>query len=193
MRRALPTVFSLCAAFAAVVVGEASAEAGELQLDGGFQAVASTWRGDYGGGTTLRFGYRFYRIAAIDAVIWESLMGIDTRLTTGLTLGVTGAIPLEGVRPTLRAFVIHQHEEPLVSAADAPFGTLFGIGAGIRHRAGGGGTLGLEIPFVKREDVEGVIRPGATFIVFGDDEIGPQADFLLGFTVGLNYSIEKMP
>lgn len=192
MRRALSSIVGLAAAIAALAA-DAPAHAGELQLDGGFQAKASTWREDYGAGTTLRFGYRFYRIAAIDAVIWESLMGIDTRLDTGLTLGVTGAIPLEGVRPTLRAFVIHQHEESLVSAENAPAGTLFGIGAGIRHRAGGGGTLGLEIPFVKRDDIEGVIRPTATFIVFGEDEIGPQANFLLGFTVGLNYTIEKMP
>ncbi len=106
---------------------------------------------------------------------------------------MTGAIPFETVRPTLRAFAIHQHEEPLISAAEAPAGTLFGIGAGIRHRAGGGGTLGLEIPFAKKGDLEGVIRPTTTFVVLSEGDIGPQAYFTLGVSLGLNYALEKLP
>jgi hypothetical protein len=177
----------------AIVAARSTASAGEIQFDGGVMATASTWREDYGGGTQLRLGYRFARVVAVDAVIWEQLMGIDVRLATGLTLGLTATLPFEKVRPTLRAFAIHQHEEPLIALAEAPVGALFGIGQGIRHRAGGGFAPGVEIPFVKRGEVEGVVRPAATIVLLSEDEIGPQAYFMVGLTVGLNYSLEKLP
>ena len=87
---------------------------------------------------------------------------VDERLNTGLTLGVAGFIPWQRVRPFLRAFFIHQHEEGLVAVEEEPLGVLVGIGAGIRHRAGLGGTLGLEIPFKKSDHVEYLAFAGGT-------------------------------
>lgn len=179
------------AALAAVI--PATAHAGELQVDVGARLSATTWRGDFGGGGKLQLGYRFARIVAVDLGVSEELMGVDTRLTTGLTLGVTGVIPRDGVRPWIRAFFIHQHEEALVSVAEAPLGVLFGIGDGIRHRAGGGGTLGLEIPVVARGALELVVLPAATIIAFSEDDLGPGASFSLGGGVGINYGVPGLP
>ena len=39
---------------------------------------------------------------------------------------------------------MHQHEESLPSAAQNPWGTLLGIGTGIRHRAGVVGSIGCD-------------------------------------------------
>ena len=179
----------VCASFGL----EPQAYAGEIQLDLAATARASTWRADFGGGGALRLGYRFARIVAIDFQGWEELWTVDRRLNTGLTGGVSGFIPLERVRPSMRLYFIHQHEEGLVSAEDHPFGTIFGIGAGIRHRAGGGGSLGLEIVFAKKAHVEYVAVADGSVTWFPDDTLGPGAYFGISGGVGLNYSLPGLP
>lgn len=124
----------------------ASARSTEIQLGAGPSAYASTWRGDYGAGGTLKLGMRFAKVIGFDFQGWESLASVDTRLNTGLSLGVKATLPLRVVRPFARAFVIHQHEEGLVSAQANPVGVLAGVGAGIRHRAGAGFSAGVEVP-----------------------------------------------
>ena len=183
-------------AFAAALVATvapAPAAAGELQLDGRAHLKASTWRGDYAGGGQIRFGYRFVKIIAVDLAIWEELASVATPLNTGLTAGVTAAIPLDGVRPTLRVYAIHQHEEPLISVAEAPLGVVFGLGDGIRHRAGGGAALGLEIPFHKRGDLELVALPTLSATLFSEDALGPRAYFGVAGGIGFNYGVAGLP
>src|SRR5207244_3677511 len=136
--------------FAVLFLLSAPARAGEIQIDAGTALLGTSWQGDFTGGGFLRLGYRFKRIISLDIVTWEQLGVVDQRLDTGLTIGVTGFIPLKRVRPSLRIFAIHQHEEGTVSVAQTPGGVLFGIGSGNRHRAGGGLTLGAEIPFYKK-------------------------------------------
>jgi hypothetical protein len=186
---------SLLAA-AVVSAGLASsgdASAGEFQLDIAGSFGASTWRSDYMAGGQLRLGYRFAKVFAIDAVGWEEFASVDKRMNTGLTFGVTGFLPFERIRPSLRLYFIHQHEEGLVSVEESPFGTALGIGAGIRHRAGVGTTLGLEIPFKRTKEVEYVALAGASGTWFPDDTLGPGGYFGLAGGVGLNYSIPGMP
>lgn len=176
-----------------LLTASGSAEAGEFQLDAALNVKASTWRGDFGAGPQLRFGYRFGEIFAIDAAVWEEILGVDARLNTGLTLGVSGFLRFDSFRSSLRLFFIHQHEEALVSVADNPFGALFGIGSGIRHRAGGGGALGLEIPFDKGESFELVFVSNFNFTVFAEDVLGPRAYFGITGGVGFNYSLPGLP
>ena len=115
-------------------------------------------------------------------------------VNTHLTLGVTGTIPKPGWRPTLRLYFIHQHEEGLVSVYDHPFGTVAGIGAGIRHRAGLGARLGLEIPFSKKKHVEWVALTGLDFTwLLTDKALGPALYVGAMGGVGLNYSLEELP
>jgi hypothetical protein len=170
------------------------AHAGEIQIDAGTALLASSWQGDFAGGGMLRLGYRFKRVISIDFVGWEQLAVVNDRMDTGLTFGVTGFIPLRRVRPSLRLFAIHQHEEGVVSVAQTPAGFLFGIGSGIRHRAGGGLTLGAEIPFHKSKngDFEWVILADLEGIWF-PDPLGPTFYWGGNLGVGFNYQLAKLP
>jgi hypothetical protein len=125
--------------------------------------------------------------------VWEEPASVDRRLNTGLSLGVTVAIPREGVRPTLRAYFIHQHEEGFVSIADHPLGTVAGIGAGIRHRAGIGARLGVEIPLAKKKHVEWFALAGLDLTWFPDATLGPSAYVGAMGGIGLDYSLEDAP
>jgi len=186
--------FVSASAFVVTLAFAFSTRAGEIQLDVGAAVRKSTWRGDWTGGTQLGGGYRFARLIAIDFVVWEELATVDKRLNTGLTVGVTAALPLEKFRPTLRVYFIHQHEEGLVSVYENPFGTVAGIGAGIRHRAGVGARLGLEIPFSKKgKHVEWVALTGIDATWFPDNSLG--ASLFVGAMggLGLNYSLEELP
>lgn len=192
MRVALPTrsVLSrslLFAVFASVAFASTARADVELGVAAGGSTFASAWRGDYGGGGTLRVGVRFERFVAIDFQTWESYATVNRRLDTGLSLGVTGYLPLRVAHPYARLFAIHQHEEGLVSVANAPAGTLFGIGAGIRHRAGGGLSLGAEAPLQESRDkrLTWLAIADLTAIYFPDDTLGPVAYF--GVTVGVGF------
>lgn len=176
-----------------VVLLPASAGAGELQADLGFAGRGSTWRGDGGGGPHLGAGYRFAQVFAIDLQIWEELFAVDKRVNTGITFGLTGTLPLPSVRPSLRVYGIHQHEEGLVSIEDHPFGTVFGIGTGIRHRAGGGVRLGLEIPFSKGKSVEWVALAGLEGTWLVPKALGPAAYYGATAGIGINYRVEGLP
>jgi|GEM_PF-1028191 len=177
-----------------LVASAPPAFAGEIQVDAGTTILGSSWQGDFAGGGLLRLGYRFKRVVSIDFVGWEQLAAVNDRLDTGLTFGVTGFIPLRVVRPYLRAFAIHQHEEGVVSVAQNPGGFLFGIGSGIRHRAGGGLTLGAEIPIRKSRsgDLEWVVIAELEGIGF-PDPLGPSFYWGGNFGIGFNYTLAKLP
>ena len=167
------------------------ARAGDVEMfaSAGATTFASTWRGDYAAGGTLRAGARFSHVFAADFQIWETYATVNERLDTGLSLGIAAYLPREGARPFARLFAIHQHEEGLVSVTNAPAGFLFGIGAGIRHRAGGGLSLGAEIPFRDANNgrLKWVIVTNATGIWFPDATLGPSAYFGLDIGVGLDF------
>lgn len=192
MKRKPTLLFCLVVGSAGLMWSE-GAKAGEFQLDAALNLKASTWRGDFGAGPQLRLGYRFAEVFAIDTAIWEEIHGVDTRLNTGLTFGVTGFLDLGPLRSSLRLFFIHQHEESLVSVAENPFGAIFGIGAGIRHRAGAGGALGIEIPFDKGEDFELVFVSNFSLTLFPDAALGPSAYFGIAGGVGFNYALPGLP
>lgn len=158
----------------------------ELQLGAGPSAFVSTWRGDYGGGVTARLGWRLGGVFGVDFQGWEGIASVDTRLDTGLSLGLRGSLPLRGASPFARLFVVHQHEEGLVSAQSDPLGVVAGIGAGIRHRAGAGGSLGVEVP-LRREGT----RTKFTLFSQGNamhlgNRLGPDWYFGLDIGVGLD-------
>jgi hypothetical protein len=163
----------------------------ELGAALGTSTFASTWRGDFGTGGALRAEARFGHVVAGDFQVAESYASVNKRLDTGLSIGVTGYIPLRTVQPYARLFAIHQHEEGLVSVANTPGGTLFGIGAGIRHRAGGGLTLGAEIPFRRTAEkrVTWAFLASATGIWFPDTTLGPGGYVGLDFGVALDFLI----
>ncbi len=150
-------------------------------------AYASTWRGDYGGGAALQLGARWSHTIGVDALVWESLATVNERMNTGLTLGLNATIPRDGIRPYARLFAIHQHEEGLVSVAYQPFGAVFGVGAGIRHRYGGGLSAGIETPIGPQDDrTHWSLRTLATG-VYMPGPLGPEGYFMLSAILSVDW------
>lgn len=184
MKRAL---FAL-AFLAASALGIERAHAGDLQLALGVGGQASSWRGDGSGFTSLKLGYRFADLVAPYFLLRVGYASVDQRMLTLLSLGGQIWGRIGPVRPYLRFGLVHQHEETMASVANAPFGTLFGVGDGIRHRAGLDGALGVDIPFARKKSwqfhamIEGILSG------FPDDR-GP--GIYGGGTAGLgvNYSL----
>ena len=65
---------------------------------------------------------------------------IDDRVLTYLSLGSTLYGHIGIARPYVRLALVHQHEEPTSAYRDDPFGAMFGVGDGIRHRGGFGSS-----------------------------------------------------
>lgn len=149
----------------------------------------SAWRGDGGGGFQGALGARWLGWLGAEVLVWEQLFAVDGRANTGLTLGLSATLPRDGVRPGVRLFAVHQHEEGLVSVADHPWGTLFGIGAGIRHRAGGGVDLRAEVPWLHTRWGELVGRAGLMGVYFPDSSLGPSWYIGLSADIGLHISV----
>jgi hypothetical protein len=180
--------FLSCSLAVCVIAPNARADV-EMGVAAGSAVYASSWRGDYGAGATLRAGVRFAHVFAVDFQAWESYATVNERLNTGLSLGVTGYLPLRLVHPYARLFAMHQHEEGLVSVENTPAGTLFGIGAGIRHRAAGGLSLGAEVPFATTNEkrMAWLFFADVTATYFPDDTLGPHTYVGLNLGFGLDY------
>jgi hypothetical protein len=183
----------------ACVLLTSNVRAGEIQLGVGYSVRKSTWRGDWAAGGQGGIGYRFARTVAIDFLGWVEPATVDRRLNTGVTVGVTGTLPFETIRPSLRLYFVHQHEEGIVSVKEQPFGALLGVGAGIRHRAGFGARLGVEIPLSKRaaqtpkKRVEWFALAAIDTNYFPDAALGPRAYFGATGGLGFNYDMPELP
>lgn len=189
----VPVRFLVAAVLVAIAL-PATARAGEIQADLGYSVRKSTWRGDVSAGAQLGLGYRFARVLAVDFVGWNELATVDKRFLTGLSFGLTGSIPRKGARPNLRLYFIHQHEEGWVSVAEHPFGALAGIGPGIRHRAGVGARLGVEIPISeKKKHLEWFVQPAIDTTWFPDASLGPAVYVAATIGLGFNYTLEELP
>lgn len=121
-------------------------ESTALSVAIGARAELSSWRGDWGAGEALRLGLRFGPRWGADVQVAETYFAVDQRINSGLSLGAVAYWPATGFTPYARAFGIHQHEQPWVSVLQNPVGVVAGVGAGIRHRAGAGLSLGAEFP-----------------------------------------------
>jgi hypothetical protein len=178
-----------CAALFAT--NDARATDVQLVAAAGATTYASTWRGDFGVGSALRLGVRLGHVIQPDIQTGESYATVNRRINTALTLGVTGFLPIAPITPYGRLFVLHQHEEGLVSVENTPFGFVLGIGSGIRHRAGGGLTIGVDFPLKtlsKRANTTFFVEGTTTY--FPDNTLGPSAYFGLSAGVSLDYLLQ---
>ncbi len=187
-RRALARGLGVLSLLALVAV-PAVASAGEVQLAGGPGAYASSWRGDATFGQALKVGYRFADFIAIDSLGRLGYGTVDQRVITYLSVGGTiyGRIGL--ARPYLRLAAVHQHEEPSPGVRADPYGTVFGVGDGIRHRAGFGSSIGVDYPIQKTKSGIEVTIGADTSGVWFPDPRGPKiyagGALWLGVNLGL--------
>ncbi|MBX3204162.1 MAG: hypothetical protein KF764_03785 [Labilithrix sp.] len=162
----------------------------EVQVASGPDVQGSSWRGDAAIAQSLKLGVRFKEVIAIDALTRLGYATVDQRVLTYLSLGVSVYGKLAGgrLRPFGRLSLVHQHEEPMSAYRHDPFGAIFGVGDGIRHRGGFGGSLGTD--FV-------IARGAATAFLLGvdvnstwfPDPRGPAVYFGGGLWAGLDYSL----
>ncbi len=162
--------------------------AGEIQVAGGPGAYGSSWRGDGSVGPALRLGYRIKDIVAIDTVGRLSYGTVDERLITYLSLGGTLYGRLGRVRPYVRLAFVHQHEEPMPGVRDDPFGVVFGVGDGIRHRAGFGSSVGLDVPIAATKSAQVVVGVDVSSVWFPDPR-GPALYVGGALWLGLNFGL----
>jgi len=167
-RCVLARVMAAFFALGAVVAAPHPASAGEVQVASGPGVYGSTWRGDSSFGQALRVGYRFGDLVAIDTLGRLGYGSVDDRVITYLSLGGTLYGRIWKMRPYVRLAFVHQHEEPLPGVRDDPFGTVFGVGDGIRHRGGFGSSLGLDLPIVKQNQTEVVVGIDTSGVWFPD-------------------------
>jgi hypothetical protein len=184
VRALLPFFVLVFAALAA----PGTASAGEIQVAAGPGVYGSSWRGDSSFGQALRVGYRFGDVFAIDTLGRLGYGTVDERVITYLSLGGTLYGRIWKLRPYVRAAFVHQHEEPMPGVREDPFGAAFGVGDGIRHRAGFGSSLGLDLPIQKSKNLELVVGVDASGVWFPDPR-GPTLYAGGALWLGLNFGI----
>lgn len=167
------------------------AEAVELQAATGPNVQGSSWRGDAIVGSALKLGVRFREFFAIDALTRLGYATVDQRMVTYLSLGATAYLRLwDGkIRPFARLALVHQHEEPLSAVREDAFGALFGVGDGIRHRGGFGGSLGSDFMIAKSGKFTEFLVGADLNTSYFPDPRGPQLYFGGGLWAGLVYSL----
>ena len=178
--------------FASVVLGavaaSTAASAGEIQLASGPGVYGSSWRGDSSFGQALRVGYRFGDIFAIDTLGRLGYGSVDDRVLTYLSLGGTLYGRIGKVRPYVRLAFVHQHEESTSAVSSDPFGAMFGVGDGIRHRGGFGSSLGFDLPLYKVKKTELVVGLDTSGVFFPDPR-GPKIYAGGALWLGFNFGI----
>ena len=147
MRRTTLRTGAAIALAAAVCAHAPSAGAGEIQFAAAAGGEGSSWRSDGGGFVSIKLGYRFVDIVAPYFLGRIGYANTNERVLELIQLGVQLWARIGITRPYLRLGLVHQHEEPWVSVTADPWGTLAGVGDGIRHRGGFEGALGVDIPF----------------------------------------------
>jgi hypothetical protein len=182
------TRVALFLCLAGVLAMPTRAAAGEIQVATGPGAYASSWRTDATFGQALKVGYRFADLVAVDALGRLGYGTVDQRAITYLSVGGTLYGRLGPLRPYVRLAVVHQHEEPSPGVRADPYGTVFGVGDGIRHRAGFGSSLGVEYVVQKMKHLDLFVGLDTSGVWFPDPR-GPKIYAGGALWLGLNFGL----
>lgn len=173
-----------------LLLAAAPARGAELQVAVGAQGEDTTWRDDAAAYSSLQVGLRFKDLVSVDLLGRLGYGTVDERVLSYFCVGGELWGRLGPTRPRLRLGIVHQHEEPRMAIMDDPFGALFGVGDGIRHRAGAQVGAGIDIPIgrLARRPLFLGIDLGATW--FPDDR-GPGWYVGGGLSLRINWSAKK--
>lgn len=182
----LASIFtSVAAAAIALAAAPSSASATELQVAVAAGGETSTWRSDAAAFGSLKLGVRFADLVGIYALGRLGYANVDERMLTLVELGGQLWGRLGPTRPFVRLALTHQHEETLASVKAEPGGAIFGVGDGIRHRAGGELGVGLDYVFKQTKSIGWFASGEGVFSLFPDPR-GPV--FYGGANVGLGFN-----
>ena len=137
---------------------------GELHVAFGFTGGASEWSGDPVGYAALQLGFRLFRFVTPYVGVALGYGRIDQRLLTRLSIGVDLGWTFGRFRPHAFVAWVHQHEESLAAVAQEPAGAVFGIGLGIRHRAGVHAGVGFDVVMLRRANYDLALGPDVSFM-----------------------------
>lgn len=177
-----------CAALALLALRTAPAAAGEATLDLGAAGGLSTWEGDAAGTTMLRAGYRIEPWIGLHGEGRLGYAGVDERVLVLVGLGAQLWGTFGDAQPFFRLTLTHQHEEPVDAIPSDLFGTLFGVGDGIRHRAGLEPAVGLDYVLWRDGALDVVASAEASLQLYPDDR-GPKLYFLGGLGMGIRHEL----
>lgn len=154
----------------------------------GMGGAGTEWRGDGAFVTQLKLGYRFADVFGVYGDFQLGYAGVDQRVLTLFSLGVQLWGRLGFSRPFVRLSLLHQHEESLSVVAGDFFRAIMGIGEGIRHKAGVGLGLGVDLPFYKKDKLRLFVTIEAMVKWFPGD-MGPFVYMGGNLGFGMNYSL----
>lgn len=180
------------ALIAALLAQAGSARAAEVSLDlaTGLHLTKTEWRGDLAFSGLFKGGLRVNQWLMPYLQLRVGYGSVDQRMLTLLSLGaqVRPFGRIGGVEPYARLAWSHQHEESLSVVSDDPFGALFGIGDGIRHRGGFDGGLGFDFPIDRFEGGRFYTAVELSTVWFYDDR-GPHWYVSGGALLGVDYEL----
>lgn len=166
----------------------ARALAGDGTLDLGLTGGTSTWQGDPTAGTLLRVGYRIDDWLGFHGMGRLGYASVDERALVLVGVGAQAWTTFGESQPFVRLTLVHAHEEPVDAIPGDVFGALFGVGDGIRHRAGVEPAVGLDYRLWRDGPLDVVATAEASFQVFPDDR-GPTLYVLGGLGLGIRHDL----
>ena len=176
------------ASAAFLLVASPAGAAGDVNVVAGPSLATSggnDWTGDGAIlSSQLRLAYRFPFGVGPVFVGREGYAKVDQRLLTLVSFGAQGWLDLGTAKPYLRIAWAHQHEESVAFAKEEPFGVLFGVGRGIRHRGGLDFGAGVDVPFARSKNVRWLLI-GEAWVdwLFSGEAPGPS--YYSGGTLGV--------
>jgi hypothetical protein len=184
--RSPPLVAAL--ALACTLTLAAPARAVDFQADVFAGGQGSSWRSDGAAFGSLKLGVRFLDLLAPYFLARVGYGTVDQRMLTLVSIGGQIWGRLGFTRPYARIGLAHQHEESAAVVQTDPFGALFGVGDGIRHRGGFEGGLGIDLPFKSTRKVEFHATIDSLITWFPDPR-GPKIYAGASAGLGLNYHL----
>lgn len=170
--------------------------AGALDLELGAQATTTAWATDHGGGATLSAGWWFLPWLGASFVGKEQYATVDDRFLSYFSVNASGrvALPaLHGLRVTGTLGLVHQHEEPRAAVMAQPWQSVFGVGDGIRHRAGERLGVALALPVRAHGHGDYYVALELDATAFTDNDRGPRWMASAGVAAGFTYDFAARP
>lgn len=172
----------------AFAAAERPARATEFQMRGAAVGLGSSWRDDGAAMGSLSLAARFGDLASVYFLGRVGYAGIDQRMLTLVQVGGQIWGRLGKTRPYFRFGLVHQHEESWAAVQGDVFGAMFGVGDGIRHRAGLEWGTGVDVPFAQVKKTQFFASAEALLTWFPDAR-GPSIYAGGSLGLGFNYAL----
>lgn len=165
------------------------ARADSIELYGGGSGAASSWEDDSALMSMGKLGWRFDDTVGVHLISHAGYAGVNHRMI--LAAGAGGQLwsRVGKARPYIRGAVLRTAEQPFMNLADDPVGALLGTGDDVVHRFGLEAGAGIDIALVRGRTFEVFGTADLGFILFDDDEDGPQSYTTLGLGLGVRFEL----